>query len=99
MRRTTWRSSERLVSARYAVCVIDPEGDYRVLSRLPGASWTDVLEPSDVDCVLESMQHNPSASAILGLSMLPHGKKLALVDRALRRIREISTWIQSSLRA
>ena len=44
---------ERLVSARYAVCVIDPEGDYRVLSRLPGASWTDVREPSDVDCALE----------------------------------------------
>ncbi|HEU5188067.1 MAG TPA: HAD hydrolase family protein [Methylomirabilota bacterium] len=81
------------------VCDRSGGRDYRVLSRLPGASWTDVREPSDVDYALESMQHNPSASAILDLSMLPHGKKLALVDRAIRRIREISTWIQSSLRA
>ena len=58
-----------------------------MLSRLPGASWTDVPEPPDVDRALECMQHDPSASAVLDLSMLPHDQKLALVDRALRRIR------------
>ncbi len=78
---------ERLVSARYAVCVIDPEGDYRVLSRLPGASWRDVREPSDVDHALEYMQHDPSGSVVLDLSMLPHDQKLTLVEHALRRIR------------
>src|SRR6185503_6064476 len=53
---------ERLVSTRHAVCVIDPEGDYRVLSRLPGVSWTEVEEAAVVDRALEHLEHDPSAS-------------------------------------
>ena len=80
---------ERLVGARYAVCVIDPEGDYRVLSRLPGVAWAEVTEAGDVDAALDHLQHNPDASAVLDLSTRPHAEKVVLIERALRRIREI----------
>jgi len=80
---------ERLVSTRHAVCVIDPEGDYRVLSRLPGVSWTEVEEAAVVDRALEHLEHDPSASVVLDLALLPHGEKVAVVERALRRIRDM----------
>jgi phosphoglycolate phosphatase-like HAD superfamily hydrolase len=80
---------ERLVAARYAVCVIDPEGDYRVLSRLPGVAWAEVFEAADVDRALDHLQHVPAASAVLDLSTLSHAEKVDLIGRALRRIREI----------
>jgi hypothetical protein len=80
---------ERLVGARYAVCVIDPEGDYRVLARLPGVTWIEVQGPKDVDRALDGLVRAPSASAVLDLSPLPHAAKVALIEHALRRIREI----------
>jgi hypothetical protein len=66
---------ERLVAARYAVCVIDPEGDHRVLSRLPGVSWLEVSEPSDVTRALDTLQDDPSASAVLDFALLAHGEE------------------------
>jgi len=80
---------ERLVGARYAICVIDPEGDYRVLSRLPGVAWAEVSEGADVDRALDHLQHVPTASAVLDFSTLSHAEKVLLIERALRRIREI----------
>ena len=80
---------ERLVGARYAVCVIDPEGDYRVLSRLPGVAWAEVIEAGDVDAALDHLRHNPDASTVLDLSTRPHAEKVVLIERALRRIREM----------
>ena len=80
---------ERLVTARYSVCVIDPEGDYRVLSRLPGVSRTEVEKGVDVDRALDCLEHDPFASAVLDLAMLPHEEKLVMVERALRRIRNM----------
>jgi hypothetical protein len=80
---------ERLVSARYSVCLIDPEGDYRVMSRLPGVSWTEVEKGDDVDRALDGLEHDPSASAVLDLATLAHGDKVAMVERALRRIRDM----------
>jgi len=80
---------ERLVGARYAVCVIDPEGDYRVLARLPDVTWIEIQGPKDVDRALDGLVRAPSASAVLDLSLLPHAAKVALIERALRRIREI----------
>lgn len=80
---------ERLVGARYAVCVIDPEGDYRVLARLPGVTWIEIQAPKDVDRALDGLVRAPSASVVLDLSLLPHATKVALIERALRRIREI----------
>jgi hydroxymethylpyrimidine pyrophosphatase-like HAD family hydrolase len=79
---------ERLVAARYAVCVIDPEGDYRVLTRLPGITGMEIQRPDDVDEALEAIGRMPSASVVLDLSLLPHASKVVLIERALRRIRE-----------
>jgi hypothetical protein len=80
---------ERLVGARYAVCVIDPEGDYRVLSRLPGVAWTEIQERKDVDRALDGLVGAPSASVVLDLSQVPHVAKVVFIERTLRRIREI----------
>jgi hydroxymethylpyrimidine pyrophosphatase-like HAD family hydrolase len=80
---------ERLVAARYSVCVIDPEGDYRVLTRLPGVSWTEVEEARDVDRALDGLLRDPAASTVLDLSALPHAAKVAVIERTFRRIREI----------
>jgi hypothetical protein len=80
---------ERLVAARYSVCVIDPEGDYRVLAHLPGMTWTDVHEPGDVDRALDGYRQDPSASTVLDLSSLPHAIKVAVIERALHMIRQI----------
>ncbi len=80
---------ERLVASRHAMCVIDPEGDYRVLSRLPGVSRVEVEKAAAVDRALEDLEHDPSASVILDLALLPHGEKVAVVERALRRIRDM----------
>ena len=80
---------ERLVAARYSVCVVDPEGDYRVLAHLPGMTWTEVHEPGDVDRALDGYRHDPSASTVLDLSSLPHALKVAVIERALHMIRQI----------
>lgn len=80
---------ERLVAARYSACVIDPEGDYRVLAHLPGMTWTEVHEPGDVDRALDGLLRDPIASVVLDLSVLPHAAKVAVIERALRKVREI----------
>jgi hydroxymethylpyrimidine pyrophosphatase-like HAD family hydrolase len=80
---------ERLVAARYSVCVIDPEGDYRVLAHLRGMTWTEVHEPGDVDRALDGYRQDPSASTVLDLSSLPHTLKVAVIERALHMIRQI----------
>jgi len=80
---------ERLVAARYSVCVVDPEGDYRVLAHLPGVTWTEVHEPDDVDRALDGHLRDPTASTVLDLSTLPHAVKIAVIERALWKIREI----------
>jgi hydroxymethylpyrimidine pyrophosphatase-like HAD family hydrolase len=80
---------ERLVSARYSVCVIDPEGDYRVLANLPGMASAEIREPGDVDRALDDQLHDPAASVVLDLSTLPHVAKVAVIERALSRVRGI----------
>jgi hypothetical protein len=76
------------VTARYSVCVIDPEGDYRVLAHLRGVMWTEVREPADVDRALDGHRRDPAASTVLDLSALPHAAKVAIIERACRKIRE-----------
>ena len=80
---------ERLVSARYAVCVIDPEGDYGVLARLPGVTTVEARAPEDVDRALAQLADDPLRSVVLDLSNAAHSGKLALVERALRATRDM----------
>jgi hydroxymethylpyrimidine pyrophosphatase-like HAD family hydrolase len=50
---------ERLLGRRYAVCIIDPDGDYQVLAPLPGVTWTDVVDGEDLGRVLARFDHDP----------------------------------------
>ena len=80
---------ERLVAADYAVCVIDPEGDYRVLAGLPGMGRIEVGSADEAARGLELLLRDPAASVVLDLSALPHAAKVSAVDLALRRIRDL----------
>jgi len=80
---------ERLVGARYAVCVIDPEGDYRVLAHLPGMTVASIQAPGEVDDALAWLQSDPTRSLTLDLSSAPYQVKVSLAERALRAMRDL----------
>jgi hydroxymethylpyrimidine pyrophosphatase-like HAD family hydrolase len=90
---------ERLAAARYAVCVIDPEGDYRVLASLPGMTWAEIESPASLEDALAKFERDPAACVILDLSALPHESKLELIETALewigdsRRRRGFPHWV------
>ena len=80
---------ERLVASRYAVCVLDPEGDYHVLARLPGVTWAEIRTERALERLLAHVEHDPAASVVADLSALPHAKKLRLIEAGLARIRQL----------
>jgi hypothetical protein len=77
---------ERLAVARYAVCVIDPEGDYRVLASLPGMTWAEVQDQASLEEILVKFERDPGACVIVDLSALPHEPKQELIETALEWI-------------
>ena len=84
---------ERLLGRRYAVCVIDPEGDYSALARLPNVTWVEIRDKASMERALGPFDLDPSACVVADLSTLPHGKKveaietgLALIGRLRRRL-------------
>jgi hypothetical protein len=79
---------ERLLGRRYAVCIIDPEGDYQVLAPLPGVTWTDVVDDEDLDAALAPFDHDPQACIVLDLSTLPQARKVGIIERGLDLLRE-----------
>jgi hydroxymethylpyrimidine pyrophosphatase-like HAD family hydrolase len=79
---------ERLLGRRYAVCIIDPEGDYQVLAPLPGVTWTDVVDDEDLDAALAPFDHDPQACIVLDLSTLPQARKVGIIERGLELLRE-----------
>lgn len=79
---------ERLLGRRYAVVVIDPEGDYHVLTPLPGVSWTEVADRGDWERALERFDHDPQACVVLDLSTLPQARKVELMETGLELLRE-----------
>jgi hypothetical protein len=90
---------ERLRAARYAVCVLDPEGDYRVLKGLPGVTWVDVRDRSGLDRILAAFEPDPAACVVADLSALIHSEKVEMIEaslgkiRALRRRRGLPHWV------
>ncbi|MEO8484259.1 MAG: HAD hydrolase family protein [Acidobacteriota bacterium] len=74
--------AERLILQRYAVCVIDPEGDYRALESLPGVTIFGGDDPAPTPrAILKAFRH-PDASGVIDLSQLCHADKVDYV-RAL----------------
>jgi hypothetical protein len=80
---------ERLVEARYAVCVIDPEGDYRVLARLAGVIWVEIHDEIAMARALARFEEDPSACVVADLSLLPRERKAEVIEAALSGIREL----------
>ncbi|HET7854526.1 MAG TPA: HAD family hydrolase [Candidatus Methylomirabilis sp.] len=80
---------ERLVSHQYAVCVLDPEGDFHILARLPGVLWAEIRDGASLDNALNRIGADPSACIVVDFSRLPHGRKVEMVERSLNAIREL----------
>jgi hydroxymethylpyrimidine pyrophosphatase-like HAD family hydrolase len=79
---------ERLAARQYSVCVIDPEGDYRVLAALPSVGWAAVTDEVGWRDALARMDHDPSACVVLDLSTLEHAERSALIAAGLTLIRD-----------
>jgi hypothetical protein len=79
---------ERLLGRRYAVCIIDPEGDYQVLAPLPGVTWTAVGDGEDLERALARFDHDPRACVVLDLSTVPQARKVGIIERGLELLRE-----------
>jgi hydroxymethylpyrimidine pyrophosphatase-like HAD family hydrolase len=80
---------ERLHQQRYAICVIDPEGDYHVLGRLPGITWLEIRDPTSVQQAIARFGHDPAACMVLDLSALPHPTKVRLIETTLDLARDL----------
>ena len=80
---------ERLVAQRYSVCIIDPEGDYRVLGGGASIEWADARTHADVDDALARLERDPGASIIIDLSCLGHAGKVEAIGAALSAIRDL----------
>jgi hydroxymethylpyrimidine pyrophosphatase-like HAD family hydrolase len=80
---------ERLHEQRYAVCVIDPEGDYHVLGRLPSIAWLEVGDDTSMEQAMARFRDDPRACVVLDLSALSHPKKLQIIETALELARTL----------
>ena len=70
--------AEQLITQRYAVCVIDPEGDYRALESLPGVVLVGGDGPPHLDAIDQLVRH-PELSVVVDLSGLDLCDKRAYV--------------------
>ncbi len=80
---------ERLVAARYATCVIDPEGDYQALAEVRGVTWCEIGAAQDWDDALAVFERDPAASVVADLSVLPPERQLGLVRHGLAMLRRL----------
>lgn len=78
--------AEHLLARRYALCVLDPEGDYRVLRELPGVAWFGITAAEAAERALEPFERDPGPCVVVDLSELPHDAKLRALERAFREV-------------
>ena len=79
--------SEQLILRRYALCILDPEGDYACLGALPGVIIHRV-HPNDEPLPesLERLCRQPLLSVVVDLSALATGAKRAAARALLRGV-------------
>jgi hypothetical protein len=77
------------VEARYAVCVLDAEGDYRALAHLPGVSWAEIKDAAAMARALSRFEQEPAACTVADLSSLSRDRKVEIVSAALTAIRDL----------
>jgi len=82
--------AEQLMLARYAVAIIDPEGDYRTLEALPAVRMTDEDHPPGPGD-LERAFRFPDSSLVVDLSHVAYTRKVDCLQAmlpALARLRQ-----------
>src|SRR6185503_2306999 len=80
---------EQLILQRYALCILDPEGDYVCLEALPGVLVYPVDGRDTSFIFLERLMAQPDLTLVLDLSAAPPGDKPALVSRLLRTVNRL----------
>ena len=75
--------TEYLIQARYSVCVLDPEGDYRSLEALPGVLILGAEDPPPRPHELLAALRYPDVSVVVDLSRIPHSEKFDYMRAAL----------------
>jgi hypothetical protein len=75
--------AEQLIQARYSVCVLDPEGDYRSLEALPGVLILGGENPPPKPHELVAALRYPDVSVVVDLSRIPHAEKFDYMRAAL----------------
>ncbi len=83
--------SEQLMLARYAVAIVDPEGDYRALEALPGVRIVGEDRPPGPG-ELERAFRFPDGGLVIDLSHVPYTQKLdsmRAILPALARLRRV----------
>jgi hypothetical protein len=79
---------ERLVAERYAVCVLDPEGDYRVLGGLSGVICEEVNDEADMARAVDHFDTNPAACVVADLSNQRYSDKVRITWAGLEMLVE-----------
>jgi soluble P-type ATPase len=73
--------AEQLILQRYAVYVIDPEGDFRSLASLPGVVAVAQSGPSPNRALLDELLDHPELSVVISLyGMNPAEKQAAVAE-------------------
>jgi hypothetical protein len=81
---------EQLILNRYALCILDPEGDYACLDGLPGVIVHDVRQHEDpFHGGLEQILRQPGLSVVVDLSAIANDAKPAAVRSLLRGVDEV----------
>ena len=75
--------AEQLIQARYSVCILDPEGDYRSLEALPGVRILGGEDPPPKPHELIAALRYPDVSVVVDLSRVPHAEKFDYMRSAL----------------
>jgi hydroxymethylpyrimidine pyrophosphatase-like HAD family hydrolase len=78
---------EQLILHGYCVCVIDPEGDYRSLERLPGVTVLGGEDPPPKARDLVQALRYPDRSVVIDLSQQPHDEKIQQIRALLAALR------------
>ncbi|MEO8077971.1 MAG: DUF87 domain-containing protein [Acidobacteriota bacterium] len=74
---------EQLILHGYCVCVVDPEGDYSSLERLPGVTVLGREDAPPTPRELVRALRYPDRSVVIDLSRLPQDEKLQYVRSVL----------------
>ena len=80
---------EQLMLQHYSLCVIDPEGDYVTLERLPGVIVVNEEEGRPSVNQIEQVLCYPDISLVVNLLRIPHDEKHLFVVALLERIGEL----------